>query len=127
MYACSLDDVRAAAERIKPYVHETPVVTSETLSAMAKRSLYFKVRCSAPLIVSSTDPCRAHAPRARARAVRAPSKDGLLQGARSDERNHEPLPRGGGERHRDPLERQPRAGPPSSQASAQRASHPRRQ
>src|SRR5476651_1491048 len=35
-------DVLAAAERIRPFVHRTPVFTSGTLDALAGRSLFFK-------------------------------------------------------------------------------------
>jgi threonine dehydratase/serine racemase len=41
-YAADLADVRSAAERIRPYVHRTPVVTCVTLDALAGRSLHFK-------------------------------------------------------------------------------------
>ncbi|MEX2215922.1 MAG: pyridoxal-phosphate dependent enzyme [Phycisphaeraceae bacterium] len=41
-YAASLDDVAAAALRIAPYAHRTPVMTCATLHAMAGRRLYFK-------------------------------------------------------------------------------------
>ena len=47
----SLDDVRAAAERIADGVHRTPVFTSRTLDALAGRALFFKAeslqRCGA--------------------------------------------------------------------------------
>ncbi|NOY89753.1 MAG: pyridoxal-phosphate dependent enzyme [Deltaproteobacteria bacterium] len=38
----SLEDVRAAARRIAPHIHRTPVMRSRTLDAMANASLYFK-------------------------------------------------------------------------------------
>jgi threonine dehydratase/serine racemase len=41
-YATTLDDVRAAADRIRPYAHRTPVVTCATLDAIAGRSLFLK-------------------------------------------------------------------------------------
>jgi threonine dehydratase/serine racemase len=41
-YAANLADVRAAAERIRPHVHRTPVVTCATLDGLAGRSLHFK-------------------------------------------------------------------------------------
>lgn len=41
-YACTLADVRAAADRIKGVVHRTPVMTCETLDRLAERKLYFK-------------------------------------------------------------------------------------
>jgi threonine dehydratase len=41
-YACTLSDVRDAAERIKGIVHHTPVMTCETLDKLAGRRLYFK-------------------------------------------------------------------------------------
>ena len=37
-----LDDVRAAAERIAPHVHRTPVLTSRTVDAAAGARLFFK-------------------------------------------------------------------------------------
>lgn len=39
---CSLEDVRAAAERIASSIHRTPVLTSELLDAIAGASLFFK-------------------------------------------------------------------------------------
>jgi len=41
-YACDISDVRAAAERIAPYAHVTPVMTCSALDALAGRSLFFK-------------------------------------------------------------------------------------
>ena len=37
-----LDAIRAAHERIRPYIHRTPVLTSERLDAAAGASLFFK-------------------------------------------------------------------------------------
>src|SRR5438270_10593977 len=42
MYAADLDAVRAAARRIAPYAHRTPVVTCTTLDKLAGRRLFFK-------------------------------------------------------------------------------------
>ncbi len=36
------DDILAAAERIRPYVHRTPVLTSRTLDGLAGAQLFFK-------------------------------------------------------------------------------------
>lgn len=41
-YACTLDDVRAAADRIRGLAHRTPVLTCETLDRLAGRALFFK-------------------------------------------------------------------------------------
>ena len=41
-YAATIDDVRAAAGRIKGVGHRTPVLTSQTLDEMAGRKLFFK-------------------------------------------------------------------------------------
>lgn len=41
-YACDLDAVRAATDRIRGIVHRTPVMTSDTLDRLAGRRLYFK-------------------------------------------------------------------------------------
>jgi threonine dehydratase len=41
-YAARLTDVQAAAERIAPYIHRTPIMTSEALDRRAGRSLVFK-------------------------------------------------------------------------------------
>ena len=38
----TLSDVQEAAERVKPFIHKTPVMTSETLNTMSGRSLHFK-------------------------------------------------------------------------------------
>jgi len=41
-YAATLDDIRAAAQRIQGYAHVTPVMTCRTLDRLADRSLFFK-------------------------------------------------------------------------------------
>lgn len=41
-HAATLADIRAAAARIAPYAHRTPVMTCETLNARAGRKLFFK-------------------------------------------------------------------------------------
>ena len=41
-YAASIDDIRAAARRIKGVGHRTPILTSQTLNEMAGRKLFFK-------------------------------------------------------------------------------------
>ena len=41
-YAVSIDDIRAAAGRIKGVGHRTPILTSQTLNKMAGRKLFFK-------------------------------------------------------------------------------------
>ncbi|MEO2180612.1 MAG: pyridoxal-phosphate dependent enzyme [Candidatus Poseidoniia archaeon] len=41
-YSASIDDVRAAAKRIKGIVHRTPVLTNKTLDRLAGRKLFFK-------------------------------------------------------------------------------------
>ena len=41
-YAASIEDVRAAAGRIKGVGHRTPILTSQTLDEMAGRKLFFK-------------------------------------------------------------------------------------
>ncbi|KZT59980.1 serine racemase [Calocera cornea HHB12733] len=41
-YAISLADIQAAARRIKGYVHRTPIMTCQTLDALAGRHLVFK-------------------------------------------------------------------------------------
>ena len=41
-YAITLTDVRAAAERIAPWAHRTPVMTCATLDRLAGRWLFFK-------------------------------------------------------------------------------------
>jgi len=38
----TIDDVRAAHERIKPYIHETPVLTSRFLNELTGAELFFK-------------------------------------------------------------------------------------
>jgi threonine dehydratase len=43
--APTVDDVRAAAERIRPYVHRTPVLTCAALDAMCGAELFFKCEC----------------------------------------------------------------------------------
>ena len=41
-YAASIDDIRAAAGRIKGVGHRTPILTSQTLDEMTGRKLFFK-------------------------------------------------------------------------------------
>jgi len=41
-YAADLDVIRAAAGRIAPYAHRTPILTSKTLDALSGRELFFK-------------------------------------------------------------------------------------
>lgn len=41
-YAASLDSIRAAAERIAPYAHRTPVITSQTVDELCGRQVFFK-------------------------------------------------------------------------------------
>lgn len=41
-YAADIDAVREAAARIEPYIHRTPVMTSESVNRMASRELFFK-------------------------------------------------------------------------------------
>src|SRR3954453_11352019 len=41
-YAVTLEDVRAAAQRIRGWAHVTPVMTCATLDRLASRSLFFK-------------------------------------------------------------------------------------
>jgi threonine dehydratase len=41
-YAVQLADIEAAAARIRPFVHRTPVMTCETLNRLAGRKLFFK-------------------------------------------------------------------------------------
>jgi threonine dehydratase/serine racemase len=41
-HAITLDDVRAAAARIAPFAHRTPVITSATFDTLSGRSLFFK-------------------------------------------------------------------------------------
>jgi len=41
-YAVTIDDVRAAAKRIAPYAHRTPVMTSSYIDELAGRSVFFK-------------------------------------------------------------------------------------
>ncbi len=42
MYAATIDDVREAAERIRPYAHRTPVMTCSTIDELAGRKVFFK-------------------------------------------------------------------------------------
>jgi threonine dehydratase/serine racemase len=41
-YAITLDDVQAAARRIAPWIHRTPIMTCATLDLLAGRRLFFK-------------------------------------------------------------------------------------
>lgn len=41
-FPISLDDIRSAHQRIAPYIHRTPILTSESVNEMAGCQLYFK-------------------------------------------------------------------------------------
>lgn len=41
-YAVTIEDVRQAAKRIKPYAHRTPIMTSSHIDELAGRSIFFK-------------------------------------------------------------------------------------
>nr|GLL45185.1 serine racemase isoform X1 [Ipomoea trifida] len=41
-YAANISTIRDAEKRIRPFVHKTPVLTSETLNSLAGRKLHFK-------------------------------------------------------------------------------------
>lgn len=41
-YAATLEDVKAAADRIRPYAHVTPVHTCSTIDELCGKNLYFK-------------------------------------------------------------------------------------
>ena len=38
----TIQDVKEAAKRIEPYIHQTPVMRSSSLDSMAGRALHFK-------------------------------------------------------------------------------------
>lgn len=38
----TLNDIRSAAKRIKPYIHRTPVLTNESLNSLVKAQVYLK-------------------------------------------------------------------------------------
>ena len=40
----ALKEIQAAVKRIAPYVHNTPVLTSSTIDAMLKATVYFNFR-----------------------------------------------------------------------------------
>jgi threonine dehydratase len=42
MYIPTFDDMLAAHERIKPYIHRTPVLTSSYLNELTGAQLFFK-------------------------------------------------------------------------------------
>ncbi|KAG7552798.1 Tryptophan synthase beta subunit-like PLP-dependent enzyme [Arabidopsis thaliana x Arabidopsis arenosa] len=44
-YAADISSIKEAHERIKPYIHITPVLTSESLNSISGRSLFFKCEC----------------------------------------------------------------------------------
>lgn len=44
-YAADISSIKEAQERISPYVHKTPVLSSETLDSISGRKLYFKCEC----------------------------------------------------------------------------------
>lgn len=44
-YAADIFSIRAAYERISPYIHKTPIFTSETLNGIAGRRIFLKCEC----------------------------------------------------------------------------------
>ncbi|BBH03341.1 serine racemase [Prunus dulcis] len=44
-YAADISSIREAQARIKPFIHQTPVLSSESLNALAGRQLFFKCEC----------------------------------------------------------------------------------
>lgn len=44
-YAADISSIKEAHERIKPYIHITPVLTSESLNLISGKSLFFKCEC----------------------------------------------------------------------------------
>lgn len=44
-YAADIFSIRAAYERISPYIHKTPIFTSETLNGFAGRRIFLKCEC----------------------------------------------------------------------------------
>ncbi|XP_076901804.1 serine racemase-like [Bidens hawaiensis] len=44
-YAADIESITKAHALIKPYVHRTPVLSSETLNSMAGKTLFFKCEC----------------------------------------------------------------------------------
>ncbi|XP_010529563.1 PREDICTED: serine racemase isoform X2 [Tarenaya hassleriana] len=45
IYAADISSIKEAHERIKPYIHRTPVLTSESLNSISGRNLFFKCEC----------------------------------------------------------------------------------
>ena len=41
-YCCDLSDVTAALNRIRPFIHKTPLMTSSTLNEMTGHKIYLK-------------------------------------------------------------------------------------
>lgn len=44
-YAADISSIMEAYKRIKPYIHRTPVLTSESLDIISRRRLFFKCEC----------------------------------------------------------------------------------
>ncbi|KAM1146148.1 hypothetical protein FF1_038060 [Malus domestica] len=44
-YAADISSIKEAQARIEPFVHKTPVLTSESLNALSGRRLFFKCEC----------------------------------------------------------------------------------
>ena len=42
MYIPTLEDMLAARERIEPYIHRTPIMTSQALNRLTGAELFFK-------------------------------------------------------------------------------------
>ena len=43
MMSCpTVQDIKAAAERIRPYIHRTPVMTSESINREVEAEVFFK-------------------------------------------------------------------------------------
>ncbi len=51
----SLKDIEEAAERIKPFVHKTPVMTCETLNKMGNKQFFFKCENFQKVVLGGTN------------------------------------------------------------------------
>lgn len=44
-YAADISSIKEARIRIRPFIHETPVFSSETINAASGKRLFFKCEC----------------------------------------------------------------------------------
>ncbi|BFG30924.1 hypothetical protein CerSpe_171980 [Prunus speciosa] len=59
-YDADICSIREAEARIKPFIHQTPVLENESLNALAGRRLFFKCECFQKGLLKCFPHCHAY-------------------------------------------------------------------